>query len=403
MKVVLINHSDTQGGASVVTRRLCEALRAEGVDARMLVVHKNTDLPWVVQAAPEWRTKLPFLVEHLQIFTHNGFNRSDLFKASIATVGLPLASHPLVREADAVMLNWVNQGMLSLDEIGKIAAAKPTVWTMHDMWNMTGICHHAARCERYLMHCRQCHLLHAMASDNDLSARTFDRKSAMYGRSGITFVAVSSWLAERARQSALLRDQRVEVIHNAFPVEEYGRPASRTRAELGLSEDRKLIVFCAARIDDPIKGLPDAVAGLNELAGSHGGDACAVFVGDCRSPQALSELRLPYVQLGPVSDPTVIHDLMAHATAVLSTSSYESLPTTLIEGQAAGATPVGYVHDGRADIITDGVSGYAITDSTADALRRALEQPISAEELRKAASRFSCATIARKYLDLLKQ
>ena len=36
MKVVLINHSDTLGGASVVTARLASALRAEGVDARML-------------------------------------------------------------------------------------------------------------------------------------------------------------------------------------------------------------------------------------------------------------------------------------------------------------------------------------------------------------------------------
>ncbi len=41
MKVVLINHSDTRGGASVVTSRLAEALRREGVDARMLVVHRE--------------------------------------------------------------------------------------------------------------------------------------------------------------------------------------------------------------------------------------------------------------------------------------------------------------------------------------------------------------------------
>lgn len=38
MKLVLINHSDTIGGASVVTYRLLKALQAEGVDASMLVV-----------------------------------------------------------------------------------------------------------------------------------------------------------------------------------------------------------------------------------------------------------------------------------------------------------------------------------------------------------------------------
>lgn len=43
-KVVLINHSDTRGGASVVTYRLMQALSRAGVDARMIVMHKGTDL-----------------------------------------------------------------------------------------------------------------------------------------------------------------------------------------------------------------------------------------------------------------------------------------------------------------------------------------------------------------------
>lgn len=44
MKIVLINHSDTRGGASVVSVRLLEALRALGAEASMLVVRKAGDL-----------------------------------------------------------------------------------------------------------------------------------------------------------------------------------------------------------------------------------------------------------------------------------------------------------------------------------------------------------------------
>ncbi len=51
MKVVLVNHSDSLGGASVVTYRLMEALIAQGVDARMLVVKKSTGSPYVAEAA----------------------------------------------------------------------------------------------------------------------------------------------------------------------------------------------------------------------------------------------------------------------------------------------------------------------------------------------------------------
>lgn len=37
MRVVIISRSDQTGGAAVVSHRLMLALRAEGVDARMLV------------------------------------------------------------------------------------------------------------------------------------------------------------------------------------------------------------------------------------------------------------------------------------------------------------------------------------------------------------------------------
>ena len=426
MKVTIINHSDTAGGASIVSFRLMEAMRKEGVDARMLVMHKSYDSPYVEQAASGLRTKIPFIREHVEILCNNGFSRADLFKVSTARYGLPLANHPLVKDADAVIINWINQGMLSLDEIGKIADEKPTLWTMHDMWNMTGICHHAAQCPRYRQSCGNCPLLNRAASPNDLSHRVFRSKQELYGGHKIDFVAVSNWLGERAAESTLLKDQKVHVIHNAFPVDLYSQPSTLTRHQLGLPTKGKIIVFCAARIDDPIKGLPLAVSALNNLAESHGKEATVVFVGNLRDSDALRDLRFPYVALGPVNSRSRMRAIMAHANVVLSTSSFESLPTVLIEGQAAGATPVGYVHDGRADIITDGATGYAIRPSdyyinhdcdgstcknnelsacrvvsTADAIRKALDSPIPKEQLREAARRFSYETISGRYLDLI--
>lgn len=427
MKITLVNHSDTLGGASVVTFRLMEALRTLGIDARMLVAKKMSDSPFVEQAASSLRTKLPFLKEHLQIFTHNGFSRKDLFKASIATAGLPLSRHPLITDADAVILNWVNQGMLSLDEIERIASEKPTLWTMHDMWNFTGICHHAGTCDKYLTHCHDCPLLNSDASPCDLSFKTFNRKQGVYSNTSIKFIAVSSWLAAHAHDSKLLGKCRVETIHNAIRLDRFGAPPEYSRAELGLPENKKLIVFCAARIDDPIKCFPLAIEAFNELASTHGDKACAVLVGDIRNPDALNSLKLHHVFLGPVHSPTKMQSIMSHASVVLSTSSYESLPTILIEGQAAGAIPVGFIHDGRADIIIDGKSGYAIRPAdfyknqekcetascrleelakckiaaTAETLRKAIDNPISNENLALSASRFSYDSIARQYLKLI--
>ena len=99
-KVVLINHSDVKGGASVVSFRLMMALSRAGVDARMLVVHKATDNLRVAQAAPAWRHEAAFLAECARLYTATGFNRQDIFKLSSGSFGMPLHNHPWVREAD---------------------------------------------------------------------------------------------------------------------------------------------------------------------------------------------------------------------------------------------------------------------------------------------------------------
>ena len=401
MKLVIINHSDTLGGASVVSYRLMKALRAMGVDASMLVSHKAGNDPHVHMAGMSLRRKYTFLAEHLRIFTANGFNRDDLFKASIATDGLPLSRHPLVKEADGVIINWVNQGMLSLREIGRIAAAVPTVWTMHDMWNLTGVCHHAGECLAYRAPagCADCPLMHGRAGKHDLSARTFSRKKDLYASVDIQFVAVSTWLRKLAEKSSLMAGCRVSVIPNAFPIEDFYTSPRMASAPFGLPEDKKLIVMGAARLDDPVKGLPYAIEALNRLRRD---DAMVVFFGAVRDPHAFDSLHFPYRHIGPVSEAELLRELYARATVVMSTSLYETLPGTLIEGQAAGCTPVSFDRGGQADIIDSSSAGYLVpaydTEAFASALDSALDNPLDRTSLHNSVEKkFSATAVAEKY------
>ncbi|MGN0219613.1 MAG: glycosyltransferase [Muribaculaceae bacterium] len=406
MKVTLVNHSDTLGGASVVTYRLMEALCRAGVDARMLVVRRATDDSRVALAGNALTRKAAFIAEHLRIVAGNGFSRRNLFKISIASAGLPLHRHPWIKDADVVALNWVNQGMLSLRGIRRIAAmGKPVVWTMHDMWCMTGVCHHAGDCEGFLRDCGNCPLIKDGKDARDMSRSTFRRKERLYDRVSLHFVAVSRWLASRAKDSALLRDEDVCVIPNAFPVAEFPLTPSLSRAELGLPEGKRLIVMGAARLDDPIKGLPVAVEALNILA-DKGCDAVAVFYGAMRDPAALDGLRLPHISLGTISDRRRLASLYAHADAVISTSQYETLPGTLIEGMAAGCVPVTFGRGGQADIVdhldTGYIARYGDPVDFASGIEFALGCADEDRDRRSAtvADRFSDDAVASEYIDL---
>ena len=361
MKVAIINKSDSTGGAAVVSFRLMEALRAEGVDAYMLVAEKKSISPHVYTAAKKTRILYEFLKERLGIFLANGFNRSTLFKIDTATSGLPLWRHPLVKEADAIFLNWVNQGMLSLKGFRKLLSlGKPVVWTMHDMWCFTGICHHAGECVNFMNMCGDCYLLKSRRNSKDLSFKIFSKKNSIYSNinnknTSLTFVAVSSWLLKKTAESSLLKDCKVVCIPNAFNI-----PASSRQKEMPGKEDKIRLAFGAARLDDPIKGfdiLKEMTKVLKEKEPEIARRIEIVLFGNIKNPEALSGFSLPLIYQGslPAKEVKKIYE---NAHLVVSASSYETLPGTLVEAQAYGCIPVSFNQGGQSDIIEDSFTGF---------------------------------------------
>lgn len=417
MKIVIINKSDATGGAAIVSCRLMEALRAQGADARMLVAEKLTDSPFVELAASPRAIKKAFLKERLKIFVANGFNRSTLFKIDTAAEGLPLWRHPLVKEADAVLLNWVNQGMLSLDGVRKIAEmGKPTVWTMHDMWCMTGICHHAGECHGFRATCGHCPLLGKKRGEFDLSFQTWKRKIALYADvPGLKFVAVSRWLAGKARESSLLKERDVSVIPNTFTLPEASEPSPR-------EEGRPIrILFGAARIDDPIKNLPALIAMTASLRAKYphlADNVELVTFGNVKNPEALKGIAVKHRHLGMVRGEENLRKIYEEGDILVSSSSYETLPGTLVEAQAYGCIPVSFDQGGQRDITEHLHTGYIAqySDDVAEAGERLAEgvnwaANVVADTMRlsemkrlmrkSVASRFSPAAIAQAYLQLI--
>lgn len=384
-----------------MTVRLMHALRQAGVDARMLVMHKSLADDNIDLVSNELARKTSFLLEHAIIYARNGFSKENLFKTSIAVTTLPVHRHPWVKEADVVVLNWINQGMMSLKEVRRIKA--PVVWTMHDMWNLTGVCHHAGECIGYMRDCGNCRLLNNGRHAHDLSRSTYLRKMRLYDHKPITFVAVSHWLARKCGKSPLMRGRSLMVIPNAFPVGDFSPEPRLTRQACGLPVNRRLIVMGAARLDDPIKGLDLAVEALNKVRDL---PVAAVFFGDLRDKTSLSRLRLPHVWLGPVTSSAKLRDIYAHSDCVLSTSHYETLPGTLIEGQASGVLPVSFGNGGQADIIDHLATGYIArgrdASDLAAGLRWAIDPDTPRSHLRATvAHRFGAETVAQRYIDLL--
>ena len=126
----------------MAAKRLLKALNNNGVKAKMLVRDKDTDALTVVGLPKSRWHRWNFLWERLVIFTRLHFSREHLFEIDIANTGTDITRLREFQEADIIHLHWINQGMLSLAGISKILrSGKPVIWTMHDIWPATAICH----------------------------------------------------------------------------------------------------------------------------------------------------------------------------------------------------------------------------------------------------------------------
>ena len=266
MKVLIVNTSESIGGAAIAANRLTKALLQNGVKAKMLVRDRQTDDAATITFGSKWKMKWHFLWERFVIWCHNGFSRKHLFSIDIANAGEDITALPAFKEADVVHLHWVNQGLLSLRIIEKILqSGKPVVWTLHDMWPCTGICHHAQGCTGFHSTCGLCRYLR-FPQENDLSQKVFLAKSRIYPQGTLHLVAVSHWLHQQVKASALTGSLPSSVIPNTLSLQHFqirGKQDSRTK--LGLPQEKAIILFGAARIDDPIKGFPTLLMAIEEL------------------------------------------------------------------------------------------------------------------------------------------
>lgn len=362
MKIVIINTSEGIGGAAVAAKRLMKALQKAGERVRMLVRDKQTEDEDVIQITSDERVKkinwIRFVWERFAIFLFNGFSLKNLFKVSIANSGENILYLSAINETEIIHLHWINQGFLSLKEIEKlIRLGKPIVWTMHDMWPCTAICHYSWDCDHFHKECGMCPFLDS-GNANDLSHKVWKKKRFL-ASSSIQLVTVSSWLAKQARASSLTKNLDIKVIPNVIDTSLfYQRDQSEMRKFFSIPLDKQIILMGAARLDDSIKGFQYLKEAINILSQNRN-DIMLVLFGSIKYEEPFfKDLSIPYLSLGLLKDSNQISRLYSAADVTVVPSLFETFGQTLIEAMACGCPAVSFNNSGQTDIIDHKVNGY---------------------------------------------
>ena len=408
MRVLIVNTSERTGGAAVAASRLMKALNNNGVKAKMLVRDKESDSLTVVGLPKSPMLHWHFLWERLVIFCRLHFSRKHLFEIDIANTGSDITKLREFQEADVIHLHWINQGMLSLNGICKILrSGKPVVWTMHDIWPATGICHLTLGCHYFVNRCANCKYLPGGGGSNDLASRIWQKKQQMQVDENIYYVACSRWLESEAKTSALLKGQKITSIPNPIDTHIYKKGSKEeARQRLGLPLDKKLILFASQRVTNENKGMSYLIEACRQLS-----DQCEVVILGGHAEEVVEQLPMKAYPLGYVNEEQRIVDVYNAADVFVLPSLSENLPNTIMEAMACGVPCVAFKVGGIPEEIDHLKNGYVAAYRDAEDLAKGIAwvleeadyESLSQQAVHKVMQCYSQQSVSVKYLEVYQQ
>lgn len=412
MRVLIINTTERQGGPAIAAYRLTEALKNNGIKAKMLVRRKDSEQVTTVVAERSITNRMSMLWERLSIALHTHFRRNRVYTIDLGHSGGDITGLPEFRQADIIHLHWINGGMLSLSSVEKIiASGKPIVWTLHDMWPFTGICHYSLDCDHYTGHCHDCPQL-SSRKHRDMSYKIFNRKHGLLQGTRIQFVACSRWLGNMAGNSCLLQGQKIVCIPNAINTNLFRPRCKRTAREaLGLPCDKHLILFSSHMLDDERKGFHYLREAIKRLAAEHpewGNRLGLVLLGKHVASTVYRDIPFDVYPLSYINSEQRLVDVYNAVDLLAIPSLQDNLPNTVVEAMACGIPCIGFNVGGIPEMIDHLHNGYVAEYKNVGDLAAGIHwlltegeyEILSREAARKAVNTYGENCVAMKYIGI---
>jgi glycosyltransferase involved in cell wall biosynthesis len=187
-------------------------LRQRGVDSDHLVRSKQSHDPDTYILAEEVRDR----------YACNDMIQSAEQYYSTHSLHYPfsysLFRNRLFLDADVVHYHLIQNYFFNLSLLPALTALKPSVWTIHDPWIMTGHCIHPFDCDRWKTGCGNCPNLGTnYAFEHDTTALNWEIKRNILNNSQIDLVVASKFMYDMVKQSPLI--SHLDVHHIPFGID----------------------------------------------------------------------------------------------------------------------------------------------------------------------------------------
>jgi glycosyltransferase involved in cell wall biosynthesis len=307
---------------------------------------------------------------------------------------------PAFQEADVVNFHGLHGQFFSYLALPTLTADKPSVFTVRDMWPLTGHCAVSFDCERWRTGCGKCPYPEAppaLPSGRDGTRLEWKLKRWAYRHSRMTVVALSTRSAEQLKQS-MLGHLPICHIPNGVDTEAY-RPLdpAMCRATLDIPSGKKVLLFAAGHLDRRHKGGGPLLQALHGLPPALQKDLVLLLMGE-GGEGLTGATDLDVRDLGFIGGARLKAVAYGAADLFVLPTFGEGLPNVLLESMACGTPMVSFDVGGVPDLVRPGVTGYLAAPANVDDFRRGILMLLE-DAAGRAAMGQRCRDIAVKEYD----
>ncbi|WP_407357229.1 glycosyltransferase [Methanolobus sp. WCC5] len=383
MKTIQVGNIDT-AGARFNGTELHQQLLNRGIKSQLCVWVKKTN------DKNTWRLG-SFVGSRALIFAIKQIEKILSIQSVLYPLSLQFFFDRRFHSANLVHYHLIHAGFFSIITLPKLSKMKPTIWTLHDPWAMTGHCIYPLDCVRWKTGCGNCPNLNThipMFIDN--TRFMWKIKKWVFHNSDIDIVVASKWMLNMAKQSPLLSKTRVHYIPFGIDLDVFNpSDVKKTKLFLGINPDCVVLAFRATTSE--FKGLSYIRECIKKLNCDK--QICLLTIGE---KNLFDDFREEYhiLDLGWISE----NELPVFYNACdifLMPSTAEAFGVMAIEAMACEKTVVVFEGTSLPEVIFAPNGGIAVPQGDVDALRRTVESLINNPEIRQ--------KIGKSALDLVKK
>lgn len=360
MRILHLNWTDVGGGAALGMYSLHSSLRNLGIDSRILVRDKQTQDEFVHGPTNLFQgllNRFRSTVESMPVRLRS-WGRAPEFQTNWLPDRWKTTIESL--KPDIVHVHWAGNATVSLGTLSDLKI--PVIWTLRDLWPLTGGCFYPDSCHRFQQTCGACPLLNSN-NEGDVSSWSLKQKRTFWDNPQMIPVALSQWGKQMFESSHVYGEQTVHCIPNGLDIEQFSPcPDPEYRQNLRnnwrLEPGKKVLLYGAVGGKvHPRKGFDLLAEALNFLA--HPEDFQLLVFGGEKEQSQIHNVSIK--SIGPIQYGKELANLYRCADVCLVPSRYETFGKTAMESLACGIPVACFDTSGPRDIVDHNVNGYRAT------------------------------------------